>query len=262
MRLDLLQRRDGRYRMVEVKSATRLREHHLTDVAIQAWVVEGCGLPVDVMNVAVIDPTFVYRGGRRLSGTCCRRSPSRTRCVPSRRTSPDWVRGFKELLDGPEPAIRPGASLPTPVRLPLPLGVRAAAGGGTRWAGRRRRRRPTPPSRRRDPAAAAFLRRLPYPRFYLDFETVQFGVPVWPGMRPYEQLLFQWSCHVEPAAGELTHDELLDLSGKAPISGSRRGAAARARRRRPRLRLHGLREVAPPGAGRRTSPTWRPRSSG
>ena len=39
-------------------------------------------------------------------------------------------------------------------------------------------------------------------------------------MRPYEQLLFQWSCHSEPAAGELTHAEHLDLSGKAPIRGA------------------------------------------
>jgi hypothetical protein len=29
---------------------------------------------------------------------------------------------------------------------------------------------------------------LHYPRYYLDFETVQFAVPEWAGTRPYEQI--------------------------------------------------------------------------
>ena len=54
----------------------------------------------------------------------------------------------------------------------------------------------------------------------MDFETVQFGVPIWQDTRPYEQLLFQWSCHVEPADGALRQDEFIDLSGEIPIRGA------------------------------------------
>ena len=46
---------------------------------------------------------------------------------------------------------------------------------------------------------------LPYPRYYIDFETISPGVPVWAGTRPYMQVPFQWSCHVETAKGVLTH---------------------------------------------------------
>ncbi len=67
------------------------------------------------------------------------------------------------------------------------------------------------------PGAGAELAALPYPRFYLDFETVQMAVPIWAGTRPYEQLPFQWSCHVEKADGSLEHGAFLDLSGTPPM---------------------------------------------
>jgi Domain of unknown function(DUF2779) len=58
---------------------------------------------------------------------------------------------------------------------------------------------------------------IPYPRFYLDFETVHFAVPIWAGTRPYEQLPFQWSCHIESEGGETVHKEFLDTSGASPL---------------------------------------------
>src|SRR5690606_11414262 len=61
------------------------------------------------------------------------------------------------------------------------------------------------------------LRDLPFPRYYLDFETVGFAVPIWAGTRPYQQLPFQWSVHVEAADGGLEHREFLDTSGEAPM---------------------------------------------
>jgi hypothetical protein len=68
-----------------------------------------------------------------------------------------------------------------------------------------------------DPMAGECVRALAFPRFYLDFETIQFAVPMWVGTRPYEQLPFQWSCRVEHAVGRLEHKEFLDVSGEAPM---------------------------------------------
>ena len=79
------------------------------------------------------------------------------------------------------------------------------------------------PSRRTPRSARSIPRRrpssptLPYPRYYLDFETVQFAVPVWAGTSPFQQVVFQWSCHVEERPGELRHREFLDTSGEAPV---------------------------------------------
>ena len=60
------------------------------------------------------------------------------------------------------------------------------------------------------------LSQLPFPRYYLDFEGIDLPVPRWAGVRPYEQVPFQWSCHIESAAGEFQHCEFLDLTGDDP----------------------------------------------
>lgn len=66
---------------------------------------------------------------------------------------------------------------------------------------------------------AMLLRSLPYPRYYLDFETANLAVPIWKGTRPYEHLPFQWSCHVERRDGSLDHREFLDASCAPPMRG-------------------------------------------
>src|SRR5690606_7956911 len=81
---------------------------------------------------------------------------------------------------------------------------------------------------RLNPEAARTVRALPYPRSYLDFETIGFAVPRWAGTRPYQQVPFQWTCIIEHASGDaargrLEQREFLDLSGADP---SRRCADA------------------------------------
>lgn len=66
------------------------------------------------------------------------------------------------------------------------------------------------------PGLQATLLSLPYPRFHFDFETISPAVPIWAGTRPYQQVPFQWSCHVEHADGRLEHHEFLDVSGADP----------------------------------------------
>ena len=55
-----------------------------------------------------------------------------------------------------------------------------------------------------------FLNELNYPLYYLDFETMSSAVPVYDHSRPYQQLVFQYSLHVqEIIGGVLTHFEYL-----------------------------------------------------
>jgi len=66
------------------------------------------------------------------------------------------------------------------------------------------------------------LAALPYPRYYLDFETIGPAVPFWPGTRPYAAIPVQWSCHIDDGAGDgscesMRHEEFLDLSGEPPM---------------------------------------------
>ena len=226
IRSDVLQRRAGSYRMVEVKSATRLKEYHLQDVAIQGWVTEGAGVPLDRISVAVIDTDYVYQGGGDYQGLL-REIPVADQARPLMAHIPGWVRGFNLLLAGPLPAIRTGAQCRRPFECPFIAfcegqegKIRCAPGEERDPAGACVPEAPDPALGTLDPAATEFLATLPYPRYYLDFETVQFAVPVWAGTRPFQQLVFQWSCHVEERPGEVSHLEFLDTSGDAPMRGA------------------------------------------
>jgi hypothetical protein len=214
VRADVLERRDGRVRMVEVKSATRLKEHHLPDVAIQAWTIEGAGLPLDVVNLAVIDTDYVYPGGEDYRGLL-KEIPIADQVRPLMAQLPGWVRGFQEVLAGRLPASTSSAQCRRPFDCPFLAWCEEREG--------RRRRLAPPPPLAPDPElgvvderAARYLRDLPYPRAYLDFETVQFAVPVWAGTRPYQQVVFQWSLHIEREPGVLEHRAFLDTSGAPP----------------------------------------------
>ena len=50
----------------------------------------------------------------------------------------------------------------------------------------------------------------------MDFETIQFVVPIWKGTRPYQQIPFQFSVHRLSRTGKLEHRPFLDVSGEDP----------------------------------------------
>ena len=54
------------------------------------------------------------------------------------------------------------------------------------------------------------------PACFLDFETINPGIPVYVGTRPYQRIPFQWSLHVLDESGELTHREFLNPDGQDP----------------------------------------------
>ena len=49
----------------------------------------------------------------------------------------------------------------------------------------------------------SFLETLYYPLYYLDFETFQSAIPDYDGLKPYEQIPFQYSLHIEQENGKL-----------------------------------------------------------
>ena len=61
-----------------------------------------------------------------------------------------------------------------------------------------------------------FLETLSYPLYHLDFETFQQAAPEFVGLRPYEQIPFQFSIHKEDGKGNLEHFEFLAEVGADP----------------------------------------------
>ena len=60
-----------------------------------------------------------------------------------------------------------------------------------------------------------FVNQLKYPLYFLDFETFANAIPVLDNSRPYQQLVFQYSLHVENLNSQVSHFEYL-----AKIDGS------------------------------------------
>jgi hypothetical protein len=64
---------------------------------------------------------------------------------------------------------------------------------------------------------AKILNSFKFPLHFIDFETTAVAVPYHAGMRPYEQVAFQWSCHkLESAGGPLQHSEWINTEDAFP----------------------------------------------
>ena len=60
-----------------------------------------------------------------------------------------------------------------------------------------------------DPALSRRLQKLKYPIHFLDFETFNPALPLYPRTRPYQIIPFQWSDHILNAEGGVAYQEFL-----------------------------------------------------
>jgi hypothetical protein len=239
------------WRIVEVKASTKLKPEHLQDCAVQAWVHLGAGYPLSGVALAHVDNTFVYAGDGDYRGLLLEHDLTQPvfDLLPA---VPAWVERARAAAGGPLPNIPVGQHCTSPYECPFlhvcwPArgqdGVEypvAGLGGGRKQLGvwvmngyrdirdvpaaditaetqSRIHRVTSAGAAELLPGARAFAAGLPYPRYYLDFETVGPAIPLWAGTRPYQTLPFQWSCHIERAPHRLDHAEFLDLSGAPPM---------------------------------------------
>lgn len=248
VRTDILEHAPDRTRLVEVKSAAEMKEEYVPDVAIQAWVLDGAGVRVNDIALAHINNQFTYRGNGNYSGLLSE-EPIGDLARRMMAQVPGWLGAAQQVLAGPEPRIAVGQHCRTPYECPfitycwpkteypltaLPrLGrkldeyvargyrdVRDVPQNEVTGETRLRVWRATVDNRPEiQSALREELRAIPYPRYYLDFETISFAIPIWPGTRPYQAIPYQWSIHVEKAPGAIEHLEYLDLSGELPARG-------------------------------------------
>jgi hypothetical protein len=55
-----------------------------------------------------------------------------------------------------------------------------------------------------------------WPLHFIDFEACDISLPHHAGLRPYERVAFEWSCHTLDATGNLSHSEWLNTSRDLP----------------------------------------------
>ena len=244
--MDILVLSDEGWKAYEVKGSTNVKEPYLHDAALQCHVIAGSIALVDV-SIVHLNNSYVKEGPidvhklfniTSVKALVDRELPE----VPAR------IEALKVVVQAPEApvvAIGPQCDSPYPcdfkdhcwAHVPDHSVLELIGGVGKKWALYERgivrladipADEPLSVVQRRQvdawnsggtmvdrTALRKWLGELQYPVRHLDFETMNPAVPQYDGTRPFQQVPFQYSVHVQQAAGaEAEHREFLgDASG-------------------------------------------------
>lgn len=248
MRADILRPAgQDQWDLIEVKSTTRVKEVHLPDVAFQGYVAQGAGLRVRQYGLLHLSREYRRHGDPDPQGLFRLEDVTAPAGQHLQTVEEGLRRLFAVLYGGEPPQVRVGSHCTDPYGCPLQgecwaflperhvfllhrgpgkawdllgkgiLGLRDIPGGyplTSRQAIQLRCEHTGMPHVDRE-ALRAFLDRLRYPLYFLDFETFQTPIPLFDGLRPYDQVPFQFSLHVQqdPGAALQHHAFLADLRG-------------------------------------------------
>jgi len=237
VRPDILKKNpDGTWDMLEVKSTTEVKDEHYPDAAIQKYILEGAGLKIKKVWLMHINNQFVKNGPITPKDFFIKQditeeiSGLRDEIIQN-------LEAFMEVLANDEaPEIGIGQQCSAPYECEF----RGHCWAGIpeysiydiprlKWEKKEQlkdlgilRFRDVPEDFDlnagqllylqvektgkaviKKPAIAEFLGALEYPLYYIDFETIMPAVPLYDGSRPYQQIPFQLSLHIQakPGAG-------------------------------------------------------------
>lgn len=223
-RVDILKPfRDGTHALIEVKGSSTIKAEHYWDVAFQRHVASIAGVDISRWELMYLnkdcrhpdlDPLFIRKDLAEETG-------------PLTAQVPEIVNRLRDLLDGPLPGDSRNAhcsecpfharcwstdrfGVHRLYRMKWSDKLDLERAGVTRIAEVPDERRLTSIQRRQresargdqvvvEPGLASALAEWDSPLVYLDFETVSFAVPRFPGARPWDKIPVQYSAHREDA---------------------------------------------------------------
>ncbi|TCJ13286.1 DUF2779 domain-containing protein [Flaviaesturariibacter flavus] len=195
--VDVLAERRGKWTAYLQRPNTRIKEKLLADAALHEQVLHGAGFPLGEVVLLLLNPQYIRRGPvDPVALFAEERIQRRLRFVQG------LVHGRVQMLRGmaakkARAAARreAAADAATPVVPPPPPPPPAP------------RKQVPPPEVIVDKGALrAFLKRLHYPLYFMDFEAYQTPIPEWDGHWSFRQIPFQFSVHcLDAPGGELQH---------------------------------------------------------
>ena len=243
--VDILHKTATGYEIYEVKSSTEIKEVYLMDCAYQKWVLENSGLNIERVFIAYINNKYARNGDVDIHQLFTIEDVT-DKLPQYYAVVKDNVAAALEYIDKKdEPDMGPGEHCFKPYPclyweyctrdLPKPNvfdlyrihGSKAEAyynEGIVTFADVLRAgiklndiqyKQVTSeqfdlPTHVDKLGIKAFLDTLTYPLYFLDFESFQTCVPLYDGIRPYQQVPFQYSLHyILEKDGELLHKEFL-----------------------------------------------------
>jgi hypothetical protein len=247
VRCDILLRSAEGWEIIEVKAATKMKQQYLHDLAVQNYVLAGCGL--SVVRLRLMHINSKERIYPDLSNQFTQVDVTDS-VLPLMSEVSHKILEIKQVLmqDGP-PDVYIGGHCRQPYDCPAKRHCWQGIGidsivylpkvSAAQLAELQERKIHsvldipadfllTPAQREHVAQVAAgkpqvdragirkMMAKLAYPIYFFDFETCSYAVPRFDGMAPYQQAPFQYSCHVLHDGGQMEHREYLHCENSDP----------------------------------------------
>ncbi|MGQ0703588.1 MAG: DUF2779 domain-containing protein [Gemmatimonadales bacterium] len=230
--VDVLLRGEDGWTLIEVKSSNKLKEEHIPDVAVQAWVLRQCGLLLTRVEVLHLNPEYRHPG----PGPLLVREDVTAAVEAYLPEVPPLVEHLRSVLGGPLPEKAVGLHCYEPRECPFhdrcwspdPLHIRHLYNVGPKRTAayleagihsmhdldpgeklsftQKRQLKAIRESRMVvEPTLGDELVRLEHPLGFLDFETVARAIPPWDELAPWGPAVAQFSYHEEQRGGSTDH---------------------------------------------------------
>lgn len=248
VRADILQPYKEGYKLIEVKATTSKEFHHELECAIQYWVMSRCGVELTGVFLAHINNQFVYEKEGCYEGflqevdlteRAKELRPSVGKMVFDSKYSAETKLDVSvgSHCSSPYDCRFTKQCWPSDTKYPL-TGLGGDKKKLAEWANAgikdirdvssdditsetHHRIHATTLLEKPEVNAQAKneLNSLPYPRYYLDFESINPAIPIWLGFRPYQAVPIQYSCHIQHNSDydSLDHVEFLELEDMPPL---------------------------------------------
>ncbi|MBR5153910.1 MAG: DUF2779 domain-containing protein [Alphaproteobacteria bacterium] len=242
---------DGTWDIIEVKSTTSPHEYHYLDASFQKYVFTQCGVKIRDCYILTLNPEYVRHGALDVQELFVLHNVNEE-LQPMEQVAAD-VKRIRAVLDGPELGIAiskgkcnkfydcpykhhcwrniPDYSVFNAFKGALADEMYAAYGADLTSIPEQERIKQMHPGDIEAYLTGTevvnpdilhnFADQLQWPLYFLDYESIMPAVPMFDNSKPYQQICFQFSLHVQRTpGGELEHYEYLhNESGTDPRPG-------------------------------------------
>jgi hypothetical protein len=240
VKVDILHKGKTDWDIYEVKASTKVKDVHIEDVAVQYYVVARTGLPVSRAYVVHINNKYIRKGDIDVTKLFTKEDLTEE-VIEKQSSVKKEIKKQKQMLQGKEPNIDIGSYCDDPYTCDFhghcwehvpEDSIFDIHGRGidkfslhndgylSMYDVPKDRLKPDQIMQieyNRDKlvktdkkAIQTFLKTVKYPLAFFDFETFMAAMPPYDGIKPYQQIPFQYSLHIlEKPDGKLQHHEYL-----------------------------------------------------
>ncbi|MEI7637510.1 MAG: DUF2779 domain-containing protein [Syntrophus sp. (in: bacteria)] len=247
VKVDILCKGNRGWEIYEVKGGTKLAPVYLDDAALQYYVLTGAGIKVNKTYISYINNGYVRKGALDVQKLFT--SEDITKQVKEKQTFViKQLKKQRQMLSGKIPKIDIGPHCSDPYecdfwdhcwkQIPDDSVFDVRERGIDAYAlyakgiikqkdipldllNKKQHQQVVATMKKQNAIdkkkIREFLETLSYPLYFLDFETFMSAIPLYEGVKPYQQIPFQYSLHYQDKkGGKLYHTEFLSEPGTDP----------------------------------------------